>query len=207
MIEERRGFLVLDELIAAFGNSLIDISGNGVDIAIFAEGHVCGDEGAGTFWGFDDNGGSCQAGDNPVALGEVKLVSGHVGRVFGEKNSATCEHIAHEFSFGELKMIEAVPENGDRGEMFFDGFFVRDTVDAVGESADDREAVGDKGGDEFFRVKFSVVCALSRTDDGDGGGVQSTSAEDVQTFWRVVDFAQECGILGVVDCYEAAAFL
>ncbi len=119
----------------------VGVAGDGENFAIIFQGECGGDERAGTFRCFDDDGDFRKSGDDAISLGKLEFIAGHARWIFAEKSAALFDDFARCGKFPWRDMIESVAEDGNGWQALFERFVVCDEIDAVGETADDLERI------------------------------------------------------------------
>lgn len=84
---ERSGGVVFDEVEIAGAVGAVDVCGEGEDFTVGFEGNMGGYESARANGGFCNERGCGEAGDYPITLGEVIVLGGDIGSIFGNNGA------------------------------------------------------------------------------------------------------------------------
>lgn len=194
-----------DEGVGALRGWAGDWARQSENIAVEVEGVVGGDESAGFFGGFYDDGGLGHAGDDAVAGGECPTTVGSVWWVFAHECAVVHENMLGKgvvFAGRDFVVGEAGAEYGDGDTVCVECCLVGSAVDTECETGDDGEVCGCECGSDFACGFEAISCGFACADDGDGveiGECLEVSAH-VEWIWRLGDGFEMRWVGGVMRC-------
>ena len=137
---------------------------------------------------FDDDRAEAQAADDPVTLGEMGLVRVEFKWELGDQRTAGSYVMGERTIGGRVDPVDAVPEHRNRPSAGVQRATVSGCVDALGEPADDDEAVAGKVLGKVVRVAGAAAGWVATADNRKCGQAQKRRvAVDVKQQWRVRD--------------------
>ena len=196
-----------DQAVAAAGPGIVDRAGNREHLATGLARLARGDQCAGLLGRFHHQRAQGQAGQDPVAGGEVGTQGGSAGRMLADHGAFARQAFAQPLVGGWIGEIGAGPDDGEGGPRpAGQGRLMRLRVDAARHAAGDHDARRRQSTGEGVCV---VAAAAGRRAAAHHrhrrSPQQGRVAVDEKRQRRAGNRAQRCGVVGVVPAHQVMA--